>query len=105
MEGFQMIGMDLGGGNRLWGVGMLWIRRLIFRPFGASLMPLCPFVLDPHLDAFGQRLLGASSFAGAQGLTTQLEQEIPLPPLPIGQERQITRLLDDLAQETYGVFK
>jgi hypothetical protein len=38
-------------------------------------------------------------------LTTQLEQEIPLPPLPIGQERQITRLLDDLAQETYGVFK
>ena len=40
MEGFQMIGMDLCGGKRLWGVRMFWIRRLIFRPFAASLMPL-----------------------------------------------------------------
>jgi hypothetical protein len=40
MEGFQMIGMHLCGGNRLWGVGMLWIRCLILRPFAASLMPL-----------------------------------------------------------------
>jgi hypothetical protein len=105
MEGFQMIGRNIGSGNRLGGVGMLWIGRLIFWPFGASLMPLCSFVLESYFDTFGQRLLWASSFAGAQGLTTQLEQEIPLPPLPIGQERQITRLLDDLAQETYGVFK
>ena len=56
-------------------------------------------------DTFGQRLLRASSFAGAQGLTTQLKQEIPIPPLPIGQERHIARLLDDLTQETHGFFK
>jgi hypothetical protein len=87
------------------GVGMRWIRRLICRPFGASLMLLCSFVLAPHFDAFGQRLLWASSFAGAQGLTTQLKQEIPIPPLPIGQERHIARLLDALAQETHGVFQ
>ena len=87
------------------GVGMRWIRRLICRPFVASLMLLCSFVLAPHFDAFGQRLLWASSFAGAQGLTTQLKQEIPIPPLPIGQERHIARLLDALAQETHGVFQ
>jgi hypothetical protein len=38
----------------------------------------------------------------AQGFTTQLKQEIPLPPLPIGQERQIARVLDDLTPETHG---
>ena len=40
IEGLQMIGVNLCGGNGLWGVGMFWIRRLIFRPFGPSLMPL-----------------------------------------------------------------
>ena len=100
-----MIGMDIFGSNRLSRVGMLWIRRLIFRPFGTSPTPLGPFVLEPHFDAFGQRLLWASSFAGAQGLTTQLKQETPIPPLPIGQECQIARLLDDLTQETHGFFK
>src|SRR6266446_4972113 len=39
MEGFQMIGVNLWSGNGLWGVGMFWIRRLICRPFGTSLMP------------------------------------------------------------------
>jgi len=38
-------------------------------------------------------------------LTTQLKQETPIPPLPIGQQRQIARLLDNLAQETHGFFK
>ena len=62
-------------------------------------------MLEPHFDAFGQRLLGSSSFAGAQGLTTQLKQETPIPPLPIGQQHQITCLLNDVTQETHRVFK
>src|SRR5262249_3734923 len=62
-------------------------------------------ILASHFDAFGERLLWASSCAVAQGFTTQLKQEIPIPPLPIGQERQIARLLDDLTQETHGFFK
>ena len=105
MEGFQMIGMHLCGGQRLCGGGMLWRRCWILGPFGAALMPLCAFVLEPHFDAFRQRLLGASSFAGAQSLTPQLKQETPIPPLAIGQQRQITCLLDDLAQETHGFFQ
>jgi hypothetical protein len=32
MEGFQMIGMNLCGGQGLRSVGMLWIRRLILGP-------------------------------------------------------------------------
>ena len=99
------MGMNILSGHRLGSIGMLWVRRLIFRPFGPSLVPLGAFVLEPHFDAFGQRLLGASSFAGAQGLTTQLKSETPIPPLPIGQQRQITRLLDDLTQEPHGFFK
>ena len=39
MEGFQMIGVTRWSGHGLWGVGMFWIRRLICRPFGTSLMP------------------------------------------------------------------
>jgi hypothetical protein len=58
MEGFQMIGMNLCDGKRLYGVGMLWIRSLAFWPFGAALMPLRPFILEPHFDAFAERLLG-----------------------------------------------
>jgi hypothetical protein len=96
MEGFQMIGMNLVSGYRLGSVGMLWVWRLIFRPFAPSFMPLGPFVLEPYFDAFGQRLLGSSSFAVTQGLATQLKQETPIPPLAIGQQRQITRLLNDL---------
>jgi hypothetical protein len=40
MESFLMIGMNLWGRSRLGRVGMLWIRRLIFRPFGPSPMSL-----------------------------------------------------------------
>ena len=105
MEGFQMIGMDIFGSHRLSRVGMLWIRRLIFRLFGTSPTPLGPFVLEPHFDAFGQCLLGSSSFAIVQGLTTQLNQETPLAPLPIGQQRHIARLLDDLAPQPHSFFK
>ena len=65
-----MIGMNILSGKRLRSIGMLWIRHLIFRPLGPALVPLGAFVLEPHFDAFGQRLLWASSFAGAQGLTT-----------------------------------
>src|SRR5262249_53829143 len=85
--------------------GMVGRRLLVLRPFGTLSMPLCPFVLQPPFATFGQRLLWASSFAGAQGLTTQCKQETPLPPLPIGQQRQITRLLDDLAQQPHGFSK
>ena len=68
-----MIGMNLFDGNRLCGVGMLWIRGLVFGPFGTALMPLRPFILEPYFDAFGQRLLWSPSLAIAQGLTTQLK--------------------------------
>src|SRR4029450_3506445 len=105
MEGFQMIGMHIGSGHRLGGVGMRGIGRLIPWSFATALMPLRPFILEPHFDAFGQRLLWSSSFAGAQGLTTQFKQETPIALLSIGQQCQIARLLDNLAQETHGFFK
>ena len=100
-----MIGMNLGSGHRLGGVGMLWIGRLIPGSFATALMLLRPFVLQPPFDTFGERLLWASSFAGAPGLTPQLTQETPIPPLPIGQQRQITCVLADLAQEPHGFLK
>src|SRR5215471_5898206 len=50
MEGFQMIGMQLCSGQRLGGVGMLWIGRLIPWSFATALMPLRPFILEPHFD-------------------------------------------------------
>ena len=68
-------------------------------------MPLRPFILEPHFDAFGQRLPWSSSFAGVEGLTTEFKQETPIPPLPIGQQRQITRLLNDLTQQPHGFFQ
>ena len=105
MEGFKVIGMNILSGHRLCGVGMLWIWCLVFRPFGPALMPLCAFVLEPHFDAFGQRLPWSSSFAGVEGLTTEFKQETPIPPLPIGQQRQITRLLNDLTQQPHGFFQ
>src|SRR5215217_977579 len=105
MEGFQMIGMHLCGSNRLCSVGMLGIRCLICRPFGTSPTPLGPLVLEPHFDAFGQRLLWASSCALVPCLTTQLKQETPIAPLSISQQRQIARLLDDLAQQPHGFFQ
>ena len=105
MEGFQMIRMHIFGSHRLGRVGMLWRRCLILRPFGTSPTPLGPFVLEPHSDALGQRLLWSSSFAIAQGLTPQLKQETPIAPLPLGQQRQIARLLDDLAQQPHGFFQ
>src|SRR5499427_10692018 len=105
MEGFQMIGMNLCGGHGLCGVGMLWIRRLIPGPFGSALVPLGSFVLEPHFDAFGQRLLGSSSFTGAQGLTTELKQETAIASLAIRQQGEIAGLLDDLTQEPHGFLK
>ena len=65
MEGFQMIGMHLLSGYRLCRVGMFWIRGLIRGAFATALMPLWSFILQPHFDPFGPRLLWASSFAGA----------------------------------------
>jgi hypothetical protein len=105
MEGFRMLGMHIGRGHRLGGVGMLWIGRLIPWSFATALMPLRPFILEPHFDAFGERLLWVSSFAVAQGLTTQFKQETPIALLSIGQQCQIACLLDNLAQETHGFFQ
>jgi len=103
MEGFQMLGRNLFGSNRLFGVGMLWVRGLIFWTFGTSLLPLRPCVLAPHFDTFASRLLGPPPLARPQGFTAQLKQEISIPSLPLGQERQSARVLEDLAQETHGV--
>ena len=100
-----MIGMNLCGGYRLCGVGMLCIRGLIFGPFGTALIPLRPFVLEPHFDAFAQRLLWASSLAIPQGFTTQLKQETAIASLAIRQQGEIAGLLDDLAQESNSFFK
>jgi hypothetical protein len=104
-EGFQMMGMHLLRSHRRGRVGMLWRRGWILWPFGPALMPVCAFVLEPHWDACGPRRLGASSLAVAQGLTTQLTQETPLPPLPIGPQRQITCWLHDVTHETPRVCK
>jgi len=105
MEGFQMIGMHLCRGNRLGGVGMLWIRGLVLRPFATALMPLRPFILESYFDAFAQGLLRTSSLASPEHFATDLKQETPIAPFTIRQERQITCLLNDLAQESHGVFK
>src|SRR5215471_14567371 len=40
MEGFQMIGMNICAGHRLYSVGMLGIGGFIFRSFGPALMSL-----------------------------------------------------------------
>jgi hypothetical protein len=53
MEGFQMMGMHIGSGHRLGGVGMLWRGRLLPWSFTTALMPLRPFLLEPHFYAFG----------------------------------------------------
>src|SRR5262249_18453950 len=67
MEGFQMIGMNLCGGDRLYSVGMLWIRGLILGAFATALMPLS------WLQVF------------QRGNATRL-------PHGVGQERETTRL-------------
>src|SRR5262245_54299291 len=63
LEVFQVIRMHFFGVQRLCGVGMLWIRGLIFGPFGTALMLLRPFILEPHFDALAERLLGAPPLA------------------------------------------
>jgi hypothetical protein len=52
MEGFQVIGVNIFGINRLCGIGVFWIRRLLLGSFGTALMPLRPFILQPHFDPF-----------------------------------------------------
>jgi hypothetical protein len=104
MEGFQMIGMNVFGSYKLLGVGMLWIGRLIFWSFGASLMPLRPFILQPHFDAFAQGLLRSTSLAIPEHFATEFKQKTPIAPFTIRQQRQITCLLDDLAQEMHRLF-
>ena len=52
VERFKMIGMNIFGLNNLVCLRVLGARGLIFRPFGPSLMPLRPFILQPHFDTF-----------------------------------------------------
>ncbi len=99
-----MIGMHICAGHRLYRVGMLGIGRLIFRPFGPALLSLRPLILQPHFDSLSQCFLGAPSLASSEGFATQLKQETPIAPLAIGQQRQITRLLDDVTQKAHGIF-
>ena len=105
LEGFQMMGRPIGSGPRLGGVGMLWRGRWLWGPFGASRMPVRPWMLASPFDALGERLLWAASFAGAPGCPPQRTHALPLPPLPIGQERQIARVLADRTHETHGFLQ
>jgi len=100
-----MIRMNICGSYRLGGVGMLWIWGLILWSFATALMPLRPFILESYFDAFAQGLLRTSSLASPEHFATDLKQETPIAPFTIRQERQITCLLNDLAQESHGVFK
>jgi hypothetical protein len=105
MAGCQLLGMPLGSGHRLGGGARLGRGRVICWPFGASRMPWRPLLLASPFDALGERLLGASSFAVAQGFPPPLQQALPIPPLPSGQERPSARLLEDLTQETHSFLK
>src|SRR5215510_6228017 len=100
-----MIRMNLCGRKRLCSVGMLWIRGLILGAFATALMPLRPFILEPHFHAFAQGLFRSTSLASAKYCTTDLKQETPIAPFTIGQERQVTCLLDDITQQMHCLFK
>ena len=89
--------MNVCGGYKLRGVGMLWIGSLIFGPFGTALMPLRPFILEPYFDAFAQGLLRSSSLASPEHVATDLKQQTSIASFTISQQGQITCLLDDLA--------
>src|SRR6516164_11863944 len=78
---------------------------MILWSFATALMPLRPFILESYFDAFAQGLLRTSSLASPEHFATDLKQETPIAPFTIRQERQITCLLNDLAQESHGVFK
>src|SRR4030095_9553749 len=97
--------MNIFGGYRLCSVGMLWIGGLIFWSFGTAFMPLRPFILEPHFHAFAQGLFRSTSLASPEYCTTDLKQETPIAPFTIGQERQITCLLDDITQQMHCLFK
>ena len=88
-----MIRMHLCGRERLCGVRMLWIRGLILWSFATALMPLRPFILEPHFDTFAQDLLRTSSLASPEHFATDLKQETPIAPFAIRQERQIAWIL------------
>ena len=62
-------------------------------------------ILESYFDAFAQGLLRTSSLATPEHFATDLKQETSIAPFTIRQERQITCLLYDLAQESHGVFK
>ena len=100
-----MIRMHICGGYRLCGVGMLWRGGLILGSFAPALMPLRPFILESYFDAFAQGLLRTSSLASPEHFATDLKQETAIAPFTIRQERQITCLLYDLAQESHSVLK
>ena len=105
MAGVPRSGRHRWGGQRLGGVWRRWKRCLILGPFGTACLPWGPCVRAPPCDAFGHRLLRASSWAGAPGLPPQLTPEPPRPPRPVGPQRQSPRVLDDLTHEPPGFFQ
>jgi hypothetical protein len=104
VKGFQMVRVNLLRFKRLGCLRMLWIRSLIFRPFGPALMSLRPLILQPHFDPLAQRFLWPPSLASPSGFAAQLKQETPLASLAIGQQRQIAGVLDAVTQETHRIF-
>ena len=67
-------------------------------------MSLRPLILQPHFDAFAERLLGPPPLASPSGFAAQRKQETPLASLAIGQQRQSACVLDDVTQETHRIF-
>ncbi len=105
MKGFKMIRLNILGGNSLYCFRMFWKWRLIFWTFAPLLMRLGPLIFQSHLDPFAQRLLRASPLAIAQHLVTNLKQAIARTSFAIGQERQVTGLLQDTAQQAIACVK
>jgi len=103
-EGCQMLGLHRWGGQRLGGVWRRWRRCWRRGPLGTACLPVGPLGLAPHWAACGQRLLRASSCAGAPGWTTQLTPATPRPPRPVGPPRPLPRWRDDLPHALPGFF-
>jgi hypothetical protein len=91
-----MIRMNICGGDRLCGVGMLWIGGVILGSFATAFMLLRPFMLEAYFDAFAQGLLRTSSLASSEHFAADRKQETSIAPFTIRQERQITSGFSDL---------
>ena len=71
-----MIRMNICGGDRLCGVGMLWIGGVLLGSFATALMPLRPFILEAYFDAFAQ---GRSLQLGEGGIAADIRYAFGTP--------------------------